>query len=164
MTEKEREVSFRELLDRQRDMIWHVCQSYSLSAAWETEDAFQEVLCVLWRDLETFDGRSSERTWVYRVATNTLLMLKRKAINKPQVSVGVQNMENPPAHDGDEAYRLLLQMVGSLEERDEQIVMAHLHGFSQQEIAQMTGLSIPTVACRMAKAKKWLKKQYNEDK
>lgn len=48
MTEKEREVLFRGLLDRQRDMIWHVCESYSLSAAWETEDAFQEVLCVLW--------------------------------------------------------------------------------------------------------------------
>ena len=94
MTEKEREAAFRELLDRQRDMIWHVCQSYTLSAAWETEDAFQEVLCVLWRDLEAFDGRSSERTWVYRVATNTLLMLKRKAGNRPQQTIDVREMDS----------------------------------------------------------------------
>ena len=166
MTEKEREVLFRKLVERQRDMIWHVCESYSLSAAWETEDAFQEILSVLWRDLESFDGRSSERTWVYRVATNTLLMLKRKASNQPQQTVDVHEMEcgTHPTDPLDTEYRHLLQLVGNLGDKDSQIVMAHLHGFNQQEIAQMTGLSLPTVARRMAKAKKWLKKQYNDDK
>ncbi len=166
MTEKEREVLFRKLVERQRDMIWHVCESYSLSAAWETEDAFQEILSVLWRDLESFDGRSSERTWVYRVATNTLLMLKRKASNQPQQTVDVHEMEcgTHPTDPLDTEYRHLLQLVGNLGDKDSQIVMAHLHGFKQQEIAQMMGLSLPTVARRMAKAKKWLKKQYNDDK
>ncbi len=162
MADKVREKAFRGLVDRQRDMIWHLCQSYSLSAAWETQDAFQEVLCVLWRDLDTFNGRSSEKTWVYRVATNTLLMLKRKASNQPQTSVEPHTLETPPANDGDEGYRILLQMIGSLEEKDAQIVLAHLHGFNQNEIAAMTGMSLPTVTRHMSKAKKWLKKQYYE--
>ena len=144
-------------------MIWHVCQAYSLGAAWETEDAFQEVLCMLWRDLERFDRRSSERTWVYRVATNTMLMLKRKASNQPQPSVEESSPADIPAYDGDVGYRQLLQMIGRLEETDMRIVMAHLHGFDQKEIARMVSLSVPTVARRMAKAKKWLKKQYNEE-
>ena len=163
MTDKDRESAFRGLVDRQRDMIWHLCQTYSLNAAWETEDAFQEVLCMLWRDLETFDRRSAERTWVYRVATNTLLMLKRKVSNQPQQTVDVQEVETIPTPPTDSDYRHLLQLVNCLEAKDSQIVMAHLHGFSRQEIAKMTGLSLPTVARRLAKAKKWLEKHYYEE-
>ena len=59
---------FRDLVHRQRDLVWRVCSSYRLSAAWTTEDAFHEVLCNLWRSFPGFDGRSSERTWVFRVA------------------------------------------------------------------------------------------------
>ena len=152
MTDKEKETAFRGLLDRQRDTIWNVCRTYSLSAAWETEDAMQEVLCVLWRDFDTFKGRSSERTWVYRVATTTMLMLKRKGSNRPQPSteeLPVTTVANLSMNDG---YNYLMQMIESMDERDAQIVTAHLHGFNQMEIATMTGLSLPTVARRMAKA------------
>lgn len=162
MTDKEKETAFRGLLDRQRDIIWTVCRTYSLSAAWETEDAFQEVLCVLWRDFDSFEGRSSERTWVYRVATTTLLMLKRKRTNHPQSSTDGLPEETVSHSSNNGEYSYLLQMIESMNERDSQIVMAHLHGFSQTEIAAMTGYSLPTVARRMAKAKKWLRKQYNE--
>ena len=162
MTDKEKETAFRGLLDRQRDTIWSVCQSYSFSAAWETEDAFQEVLYVLWRDFESFEGRSSERTWVYRVATTTMLMLKRKACNQPQPSSENPHLDMADRQVDEGGYNLLLQMIETMDKRDMQIVMAHLHGFNQLEIASMTGLSLPTVARRMAKAKKWLKKQYNE--
>ena len=139
MTDKEKETAFRGLLDRQRDIIWSVCKAYSFSAAWEPEDAMQEVLCVLWRDYDTFKGRSSERTWVYRVATTTMLMLKRKSSNRPQPSA-----EDRQASDNvssDEGYSYLMQMIESMDERDAQIVTAHLHGFKQTEIATMTGIT-----------------------
>ena len=82
--DKDRNKKFDALVKRHRDLIWHVCADYSLSAAWEVQDAVQEVLCVLWRDFETFSGRSSERTWVYRVASNTMISLKRRQNNVPQ--------------------------------------------------------------------------------
>lgn len=162
MTDKEKDAAFRGLLDRQRDTIWSVCRSFSLSAAWEPEDAFQEVLCTLWRDMDDFQGRSSERTWVYRVATTTLLMLKRKQSNQPQPSAEALPSDAVGDAGVEGGYSLLMQMIESLDEPDAQIVTAHLHGFSQIEIARMTGLSLPTVARRMARAKKWLKNQYQE--
>ena len=145
---------------RHRDLIWHVCSDYSLSAAWTTEDAFQEVMCVLWRDLDTFQGKSSERTWVYRVATTTMLMIKRKQSNRPQDAV----LEPPrdEATTSPENYNHLIELVGTLEEQDQQIVMAHLDGFKLREIVQMTGLSLPTVARHLSAAKKWLRTQYNK--
>ena len=79
------EKKFKELIHRHRDIIWSICKSYRLSAAWTTEDAFHEVLCNLWRGFEKFDNRCTERTWVFRVATNTMNSLARKTGNQPTI-------------------------------------------------------------------------------
>ncbi|WP_432957436.1 sigma-70 family RNA polymerase sigma factor [Micromonospora haikouensis] len=48
-----------------------------LGSAFDAEDAVQETLLRAWRGLAAFDGRSSVRTWVYRIATNVCLDLLR---------------------------------------------------------------------------------------
>jgi hypothetical protein len=39
----------------------------------DAEDVTQEVLVRAWRHLAAFEGRSSVRTWLYRIATNRCL-------------------------------------------------------------------------------------------
>ena len=138
--DKDRNKKFDALVKRHRDLIWHVCADYSLSAAWEVQDAVQEVLCVLWRDFETFSGRSSERTWVYRVASNTMISLKRRQNNVPQAVL--EEVADGLRVEDDENYRFLLQAIENLDDVDGQIVRAHLDGFQNQEIAAITGLTI----------------------
>ncbi|MFC5995816.1 sigma-70 family RNA polymerase sigma factor [Pseudonocardia hispaniensis] len=48
-----------------------------LGSAFETDDAVQETMIRAWRGLDGFAGRSSLRSWLYRIATNVCLdMLK----------------------------------------------------------------------------------------
>lgn len=151
--------AFLELVERQRDLIWHVCNDYSLSAAWTAEDAFQEVFSVLWRDWPTFEGRSTESHWVWRLATHRMLELKRKMSNQPQGEV--------PAHydaaaddEGDIEY--LRQLIDTLGDKDATIVRAHLDGYSNKEIGSMVKLPATAVAMRLSRARNKLRQRYEK--
>jgi RNA polymerase sigma-70 factor (ECF subfamily) len=57
-----------------------------LGSAQDAEDALQETLLSAWRGLAGFSGRSSLRTWLYRIATNRALDARRSASRVPQMS------------------------------------------------------------------------------
>lgn len=151
------ERQFKELIHRQRDLIWRVCSSYRLGAAWTTEDAFHEVLCALWQGYRTFDRRSSESTWVYRVAANTMNSLARKRGNQPTPSP--TDLKEQGYRDDN--YRDLVELIEATPEPDRTIIKAHAQGYSYKEIAEITELSIAAVSMRLTRVLRKLRKQYN---
>jgi len=49
-----------------------------LGSPFDAEDAVQDTLVRAWRQLDGFEGRSSVRTWLYRIATNVCIDMLRK--------------------------------------------------------------------------------------
>src|SRR5881394_2833770 len=55
-----------------------------LGSLQDAEDLLQETLLAAWRGLEQFEGRSSIRTWLYRIATNRALDALRAKSRRPE--------------------------------------------------------------------------------
>ena len=66
------EREYARLVERHRDEL-HAHSRRILRSAHDAEDALQEALLRGWRALPSFEGRSSLRSWLCRIVTNTSL-------------------------------------------------------------------------------------------
>jgi len=75
-----------------------------LGSVHDAEDALQEALLRAWRGLESFAGRSSLRSWLYRIATNACL---RAIERRPQRVLPIDY--GPPGDPHDELAARLIE-------------------------------------------------------
>jgi RNA polymerase sigma-70 factor, ECF subfamily len=72
------EREYAQLVERHRDEL-HARSRRILRSTDDAEDALQEALLRAWRALPSFEGRSSLRSWLHRIVTNTSLdAIKRR--------------------------------------------------------------------------------------
>ena len=74
--------AFGELVDPHRHELQAHCYRI-LGSVQDAEDVVQETLLAAWRGLEGFEGRSSVRAWLYRIATNRCLNTLRDSARRP---------------------------------------------------------------------------------
>jgi len=86
--------AFRELTARYRRELQVHCYRM-LGSFQDAEDALQETLLAAWNGLEGFEGRASMRTWLYRIATNQCLNMRRSADRRRAREWDVPDVEPP---------------------------------------------------------------------
>ncbi|MEV4348738.1 RNA polymerase subunit sigma-70 [Actinoplanes sp. NPDC049596] len=79
------EPAFEGLAERHRREL-HVHCYRMLGSFEDAEDTVQETFLRAWRRRETFEGRSTARAWLYRIATNACLDLLAK--HRPEPATG----------------------------------------------------------------------------
>ena len=93
------EPAFSGLAERHRREL-HVHCYRMLGSFEDAEDAVQETFLRAWRRRETFEGRSTFRAWLYRIATNACLdAIARRPKRVLPIDYG------PPSGPGEEAGR-----------------------------------------------------------
>lgn len=154
MTDKE--AWFRRIIHENRDTIYAVCYMFSKDAD-EVDDLFQDVLINLWKGLDSFGGRSSVRTWIYRIALNTCISGQRK--RKRQHSVPL-TMDINLFEDGDDdtlQVKILYERINSLGLYDRALILLWLDNMSYEEIGAVMGISEKNVSVRLVRIKEKLK-------
>lgn len=133
-------------------------------------DLLQEIHIALWRSFQTFDGRCSLRTWVYRVAHNVgASHVLRQRRTRVQTLLGLEELENlPDANSGEQAVdrshalNRLLELIQQLKPLDRNVILAYLEGMDAASIAEIAGLSPGNAATKIHRIKTFLARRFHE--
>lgn len=124
-------------------------------------DLLQDIHFALWRSFEGYQGLSSLRTWVYRVAHNTAAthVLKDRRARVAQW-VDLDHIADAPdpatltdAHAETDTLNRLMALVHTLKPPDRQVMLLYLDGLDAKETAEITGLSPGAVATKIHRIK-----------
>lgn len=86
--------AFTALVEPHRGEL-HVHCYRMLGSLQDAEDALQETLLSAWLGLAGFEGRSSLRTWLYRIATNRCLNQLRSSVRQPVTTAAPPALPEP---------------------------------------------------------------------
>ncbi|WP_420316378.1 RNA polymerase sigma factor [Ekhidna sp.] len=154
------QTAFQELFDKYRSMVAQLCLGYASGDYDLANDLTQEVFINTWNAMDRFEGRSSYKTWIYRITVNTCLQYHRK--NKKQkhspigeVEVGIEveetGLKEERAND-------LYKAIDQLNKIDRLIITMVLEELEYEEIAEVIGISETNLRVKIHRIKKRLKK------
>jgi len=149
-----------QLLRRHYDRIHAVCRRIAGSTK-DADDACQEALIKIVRNLPRFDGRSSFGTWAYRIATNASLDELRKRQRRPALHVVGEDdrpeTADPTADLYTESFPDQLVLDDALERLPEDlrlaVVMRDVADFDYAEIADALDIPLGTVKSRISRGR-----------
>src|SRR5436309_1550699 len=123
----------------------------------QAEELVQEVFTRVWRHADSFDpDKASFRTWLYGIARNAIIDLKRRQSVRPALATAPEELDEAPGDDSIERALLGWQVSAALErltpEHRQAIRLAHFQGMRLREIAEYTGLPLGTVKSRISYA------------
>jgi RNA polymerase sigma-70 factor (ECF subfamily) len=154
----DRRPSFHEVYRQHFDFVWRLARGRRIPLE-AVEDVVQEVFLVVHRQLPSFEGRSSLKTWLYTITRRVTRDFVRKRGNK----VVGEEMKNAVAADEpgpesqaarNEAAQVLAAILDGMDEQKREVfVLSEMEGMSGAEIADALGINPNTVYSRLRAAK-----------
>jgi RNA polymerase sigma-70 factor (ECF subfamily) len=142
--------AFRQLFEAYRGRVYSTAR-HILGSDAAAKDVTQQVFLAVWRHLDRFRSEEEFAPWVYRVAVNTCLNERRRLCR----FVDAQPCE-PAAVPGQEQAVLARQIQSALALLSPKLrvplVLRHIEGLSYDEIAEVLGCTMGTVASRLSRA------------
>ena len=168
----------KHLVDTYGDAIFHLSISYVINRQ-DAEEITQDVFIACLRSIGSFEGKSSIKTWLYRIAINKSLdyiksknRVKRKAlvlalVEYGEEETGGQAIEyNHPgiALESQEEMNALYMAIDQLPERQKTaLILMKLDGKTQKEVGELMDLKVKAVESLIQRAKRNLRSYLDDD-
>jgi len=167
--------AFAQIVKNHQRMVFNVAYRF-LGSYEEAEELTQEVFLRVYRFLKSFEGKSSLRTWIYKITVNSALnrqqWLKRRkhyhqvSLDNPEPDTDMTLENKIPGTGGSPesaALNLELQekIQGCLDKLPKRlriaIILRDVEGLSYDEISEALGINQGTVKSRIARARSAVK-------
>lgn len=166
--------AFNVIVERYQSQVYNV-SARVLGSLTSAEDATQETFIAAYKAIRGFRG-GNLRAWLLRIATNVSRDHIRASRRRPHESLD-EAMENPSfslpspeespeesAIRGELAVEIQRAIVSLPEDQRVAIVLIDVRGFSYEETAEATGVSIGTVKSRLSRARARVRERLSQSK
>jgi RNA polymerase sigma-70 factor (ECF subfamily) len=174
--QKQEEQSVVDLIDKYQGRIYNLAISILRNEA-DAEEITQDVFMTVYQKIDSFKGDSAFFSWIYRICVNACLMRLRNRKRTDAVSIEefmpVFTEEGRHASEiGDwsreverrvlnrELGDVLRTFIAELSEKYRVVlVLSDVEGLSNEETANILGLTIPAVKSRLHRARLYLRER-----
>ncbi len=156
------------LVERYRRLVWAAVDA-SLDDPSHVEDTVQEVFVRVYEKLHLFAFRSSFSSWLWRLARNHALHVRRKNSRRPWLSLQARAGDDTPRYEpagtgspqaeytGAAQQEAVTRMLRELPEEYRSVLnLYYLGEHTYEDIAELTGMPLNTVRTRLRRAKQRL--------
>lgn len=166
-------LSFNDLFREHADLVFNLCLHYLRNRA-EAEEATQDIFVKIHGKLSSFEGKSSVKTWVYRVAIhhcldvlrgrkrrNRLAVVVHRWLGAGDAPVEVPHFDHPGVLlEDQEALENLFAHIHRLPENQKTaLILRYLDDLPPPAVAEVMGLSLKAVESLLQRAKQNLEKK-----
>ncbi|MEA5425670.1 RNA polymerase sigma factor [Arcicella lustrica] len=154
------ENQFVELIKIHQGIVHKVCGMYRRDPD-DRKDLFQEIVIQLWKAFPKFRQEAKVSTWIYQIALNVAISDFRKESRKPirvELSETFANIsDNQYDFSFEEKLKVLYQAIDQLSEVEKAIMMLYFEEKSNEEIAEIIGISQNNVRVKMTRIREKLR-------
>lgn len=172
------EGAFRALYDQFKDRVYNVCYRITGNPA-DALDASQETFGIMFRKVGEFRFESKFSSWVYRIAVNASIDVRRRmrsrrlasleamqedgSIERVRYGPGERTVEMPSvAASRRELEQAIQRAIGRLSPKlGSIVVLRYMENLSYEEVAETLRISLGTVKSRLSRAHEALDRELN---
>ncbi len=156
-TDRQPAPELERLVAQYQGAVLRTCYLYLCDRS-QAEDAVQETFLKVYRNLDSFRGESSEKTWILKIAMRTCYDMNHSGWSRffnRRVTPEMLPEASVPFTERDDA---LTQAVMRLPEKLRRVIILYYYqGLSVREIAETLGITQPSVSSRMKRGREKLK-------
>jgi RNA polymerase sigma-70 factor (ECF subfamily) len=163
------EGEYRSLYDRYKDRVYNVCFRIAGNPT-DALDASQETFGIVFRRIREFRSESRFSSWVYRIAVNASIDVRRRARSRRIASLEAMHETNPAGATKYDLADRMVEMPSVSASRHELevaiqraisrlspklraiVVLRYSENLSYEEVSETLRISLGTVKSRLARA------------
>ena len=156
-TDRQPAPELERLVAQYQGAVLRTCYLYLCDRS-QAEDAVQETFLKVYRNLDSFRGESSEKTWILKISMRTCYDINHSGWSRffnRRITPEMLPEASVPFTERDDA---LTQAVMRLPEKLRRVIILYYYqGLSVREIAETLGITQPSVSSRMKRGREKLK-------
>ena len=154
------EQEFTNIYNLHASKVHRLCLGYASGNNELAKEWHQETFIKVWKHRNSFKGKSSIDTWIYRIAVNVCLGDLRKS--RKSITINEDLLSNSSygdnKNDDEKNIKKMYHCIDQLNEQNKALILLELENIPQTTIADTVGLAHGTLRTRLSRIRKSLLK------